>query len=42
MFMSVLELCSMGSIEIEKNENDYSLRFTGGDVDEIIEKIEEE
>ena len=41
-FMSVLELCSMGNIEIEKNENDYSLRFTGGDVDEIIEKIEEE
>ena len=40
-FMSVLELCSMGSIEIEKKENDYSLRFTGGDVDEIIEKIEE-
>lgn len=40
-FMSVLELCSMGSIEIEKKENDYSLRFVGGDVDEIIEKIEE-
>ena len=40
-FMSVLELCSMGSIAIEKKENDYSLRFVGGDVDEIIEKIEE-
>lgn len=40
-FMSVLELCSMGSIEIERKENDYSLRFTGGDVDEIIEKIVE-
>ena len=40
-FMSVLELCSMGSIAIDKKENDYSLRFVGGDVDEIIEKIEE-
>ena len=40
-FMSVLELCSMGSIEIERTENDYSLRFVGGDVDEIMEKIVE-
>lgn len=40
-FMSVLELCSMGSIEIERKENDYSLRFVCGDVNEIIEKIEE-
>lgn len=40
-FMSVLELCSMGSIEIERKDNDYSLRFVGGDVDEIMEKIVE-
>lgn len=40
-FMSVLELCSMGSVEIKRAENDYSLRFVGGDVDEIIEKIVE-
>ena len=40
-FMSVLELCSIGSIEIVKKENDYDLRFVGGDVDEIIEKIVE-
>ncbi|MGI5977105.1 MAG: segregation and condensation protein A [Candidatus Limivicinus sp.] len=44
-FMSVLELCSMGSISIEKLENDvevdYKLKFSGGDIDEIIEKIVE-
>ena len=40
-FMSVLELCSMGSIEMDRKENDYSLRFVGGDVDEIMEKIVE-
>ena len=40
-FMSVLELCSMGSIHISRIDQDYSLEFTGGDVDEIIEKIVE-
>lgn len=40
-FMSVLELCSMGSIHIDRTDAGYSLRFTGGDVDEIIEKIVE-
>lgn len=40
-FMSVLELCSMGSIYLTKNENDYSAEFIGGDFDEIIDKIVE-
>ena len=40
-FMSVLELCSMGSIHISRIDQDYNLEFTGGDVDEIIEKIVE-
>lgn len=40
-FMSVLELCSMGSINIERNDNDYTVSFAGGDIDEIIEKIVE-
>ncbi len=40
-FISVLELCSMGSIHIDRADNGYSLSFTGGDVDEIIEKIVE-
>lgn len=40
-FVSVLELCSMGSISVEKEENEYRLSFVGGDVDDIIEKIVE-
>ena len=40
-FLSVLELCSMGSVHIDREEAGYRLRFTGGDVDEILEKIEE-
>lgn len=40
-FVSVLELCSMGSVSVIRGEDDYEIRFTGGDVDEIIEKIVE-
>ena len=40
-FLSVLELCSMGSVRIDRQENGYLLSFTGGDVEEILEKIEE-
>ena len=40
-FMSILELCSMGSIHISRDEDDYALAFAGGDVDEIMEKIVE-
>lgn len=40
-FMSILELCSMGSIHISPLEDDYSIEFIGGDVDEIMEKIVE-
>ena len=40
-FMSILELCSMGSIHISRTENDYSLEFVGGDMDSIIDKIVE-
>lgn len=40
-FMAVLELCSMGSIKIERDGDDYTVSFVGGDVDEIIEKIVE-
>ena len=40
-FMSVLELGSMGSLSFTRLEDDYSLHFTGGDTDEIIEKISE-
>jgi segregation and condensation protein A len=40
-FVSVLELCSMGSVRIDREEGDYRLSFVGGDVEEILEKIEE-
>ena len=40
-FISVLELCSMGSISIQRSGEEYTLSFVGGDVDEIIEKIVE-
>lgn len=40
-FVSVLELCSMGSISITKSADGYKLSFGGGDVEEIIEKIVE-
>ena len=40
-FMSILELCSMGSIHITRGENDYSLEFVGGDIDSILDKIVE-
>ena len=40
-FVSVLELCSMGSVRIEREEESYRLSFVGGDVEEILEKIEE-
>lgn len=40
-FISILELCSMGSVELTGNESDYTLSFTGGDVGEIIDRITE-
>lgn len=40
-FVSVLELCSMGSIRIEHLEDGYCVSFVGGDIDEIMEKIVE-
>lgn len=41
-FLSVLELCSMGTLALERTDGDYSVVFCGGDVDEILERIEEE
>lgn len=42
-FMAVLELCSLGSISVlpVEESSDYSIQFSGGDIDEILEKIEE-
>ena len=41
-FMSVLEMCSMGSVQVERMEAGYRLRFVGGSVDEILQKITDE
>lgn len=40
-FLSVLELCSMGSIHLSRAEDDYFVEFVGGDVNEIVERIED-
>ena len=40
-FISILELCSMGSVEISGEESDYVVSFVGGNVEEILEKIVE-
>lgn len=40
-FLSVLELCSMGSIRLIRSGDDFSVEFSGGDVEDILEKIEE-
>lgn len=40
-FVSVLELCSMGSVHIDRLDEGYLLSFTGGDVEEILDKITE-
>lgn len=38
-FISILELCSMGSVELSGDEDDYTLTFIGGNVEEILERI---
>lgn len=40
-FISVLELCSIGSVRLRRRGRGYSVEFVGGSVDEILEKIVE-
>lgn len=40
-FISILELCSMGSVVLEGEDGDYTLKFVGGNIEEILEKIVE-
>lgn len=40
-FLSLLELCSMGSVLISREDERLFAEFVGGDVDEILDKIEE-
>ena len=41
-FLSVLELCSVGSVEVEDTGDGYVVSFVGGDVDSILESIHED
>ena len=36
-----MQLCTLGSIQIQRHEAGYRVEFVGGDVDEILEQIEE-
>ena len=40
-FISVLELCSMGSLRLRRRGKGYSVEFIGGSMEEILEKIVE-
>ena len=40
-FLSMLELCSMGSVHIDRDEDGYRLRYVGGETEELLEKIED-
>lgn len=40
-FVSILELCGMGSLSITQSEGDYTVAFSGGDIEQIIGKIVE-
>lgn len=42
VFLSVLELCSMGSLTLTECGGDLRLEFTGGDTEKILEAIEED
>ena len=40
-FISVLELCSLGSLRLRRRGRGYSVEFIGGSTEEILEKIVE-
>jgi len=42
-FISILELCSMGSLTVDKEDdgNEYYISFVGGDIDKILDRIVE-
>ena len=40
-FVSVLELCSLGRVSLEKSGGEFILSFVGGDIEEILEQIGE-
>jgi len=40
-FISVLELCGMGSLQLARDGDEILVSFTGGDVEEILDAIGE-
>ena len=40
-FLSVLQLCSMGSIKLIRRDDDYEVIFVGGEVEDILERMTE-
>ncbi len=40
-FISVLELCSIGRTDLQREDGQVMIRFTGGDIEEILEQIGE-
>lgn len=40
-FISILEMCAIGSVRVEREENEYVVSFIGGDTEEILESISE-
>lgn len=41
-FLSVLELCSVGSVSVETGDDGYEISFVGGDLDSILDSISDE
>ena len=39
-FLSLLTMCSMGSVTIDREGDDYAVRFTGGDTEAILENMD--
>ena len=39
-FLSLLTMCSMGSVTIAREGTDYTVRFTGGDTEAILENMD--
>ena len=39
-FLSLLTMCSMGSVSIQREGDDYAVQFTGGDTEAILENID--
>ena len=39
-FLSLLTMCSMGSVVIDRTGEDYAVRFTGGDTEAILESMD--